>query len=301
MTSPQSPGAGTGPRAIVFMVEAGPASGTEISFASEFRLGRDERGGDLGGDATLSRQHAILRTGPGGITVEDLGSTNGTFVNGSRISGVRQVRPGDTVEVGHSRLRLAQAPDEGPAQRWSPAGDRLGAGRVPGADETGWVPPVAPVAPAADQWVRHPAPGARAPSPVVVSDGREPWAGTVASVERRSDQQGVGQGVVTYQVLAFRLQQFSNSGDRRGLITVEVRGDRLTGDVAAGDQVRVYGRERNGIVQAKRVDNLTTGGTVNSVGHRGRTVAQIIFAIVFIFVALLIITAIFNKGHPFGL
>lgn len=69
MTSPEIPRAGSGHRARVFTIEAGPAAGTEISVADEFRLGRGEQGGDLGGDIALSRHHAVLRAGPGGITI----------------------------------------------------------------------------------------------------------------------------------------------------------------------------------------------------------------------------------------
>jgi hypothetical protein len=133
-----------------------------------------------------------------------------------------------------------------------------------------------------------------------VAGERDRWVGTVASVERRSDQVGAGQTTQVYQVLVFRLQQFSGSGDRRGLITVELRAQQLAGDVAPGDQVRAYGRLKDGIVRAKRVDNITTGGTLGPVKDRVRTVVQVAFAVLVILVAFLIIAGILGGAHPYG-
>ena len=48
----------------------------------------------------VSRQHCRLLVEDGLVTVEDLGSVNGTFLNGQRIRGAELVRPGDTLEVG---------------------------------------------------------------------------------------------------------------------------------------------------------------------------------------------------------
>jgi DNA-binding transcriptional ArsR family regulator len=64
-------------------------------------------------DPSVSRLHAVLeRYGPGWC-VRDLGSHNGTFVNGERVWTDRPLRPGDELRVGHSRLVLrATAPAE---------------------------------------------------------------------------------------------------------------------------------------------------------------------------------------------
>jgi hypothetical protein len=55
-------------------------------------------------DANVSRQHAELRPRGGAWVVSDLGSTNGTRVNGRTIDGPEVVRPGDEIEVGSSLL-----------------------------------------------------------------------------------------------------------------------------------------------------------------------------------------------------
>ena len=84
----------------------GSASGAEIEIDEVFVIGRSAEGhGALGGDAEISREHArVTRSGSGELVIEDLGSTNGTSVNGQRISAPTPIRPGDTVKVGTSTI-----------------------------------------------------------------------------------------------------------------------------------------------------------------------------------------------------
>jgi pSer/pThr/pTyr-binding forkhead associated (FHA) protein len=52
-------------------------------------------------DANVSRRHAEIRPGPHGWTVADLGSTNGTRVNGRAVTGgAHPIAPGDRLELG---------------------------------------------------------------------------------------------------------------------------------------------------------------------------------------------------------
>jgi hypothetical protein len=57
-------------------------------------------------DLNLSRYHAELRTIGRDWYLSDLGSTNGTRVNGEALSGRRKLRPGDIIELGLQRLRF---------------------------------------------------------------------------------------------------------------------------------------------------------------------------------------------------
>jgi len=58
----------------------------------------------------VSRKHAKINTSAGKITIEDLGSTNGTFVNGEKIRHAR-LKEGDRILIGTSILRLVHADD----------------------------------------------------------------------------------------------------------------------------------------------------------------------------------------------
>jgi pSer/pThr/pTyr-binding forkhead associated (FHA) protein len=58
----------------------------------------------LGDDATASHMHAALECFPAGWAVTDLGSSNGTWVNGDRVWGARRLRHGDEIRVGQTRL-----------------------------------------------------------------------------------------------------------------------------------------------------------------------------------------------------
>lgn len=57
-------------------------------------------------DPSVSRHHAVLRPVPGGWEITDLGSTNGTRVNGWRVEGPTPVRSGDTLGLGRTTLRV---------------------------------------------------------------------------------------------------------------------------------------------------------------------------------------------------
>jgi hypothetical protein len=88
---------------------AGPAEGRMFEVPpAGLVLGRTVNGdGRLTGDETLSGTHARLAwTTDGSLVVEDLGSTNGTYVNGDRIGGPWSVSFGDVIAVGRNRLEV---------------------------------------------------------------------------------------------------------------------------------------------------------------------------------------------------
>jgi hypothetical protein len=57
-------------------------------------------------DSNISRQHAEMRQGGGGYVVVDLNSTNGTLVNGVRISGEQRLNDGDIISFGSTHVRF---------------------------------------------------------------------------------------------------------------------------------------------------------------------------------------------------
>ncbi len=86
----------------------GAGAGTTVSFLGDtLLLGRDPQAGVVLDYPMISWHHARLRRTPAGVIVEDLGSTNGTFVNGQRISGAVPVGPDDRISLGSYVFRLA--------------------------------------------------------------------------------------------------------------------------------------------------------------------------------------------------
>ena len=62
----------------------------------------------IDGDEYASTRHARFEPRRDGVYVEDVGSTNGTFVNGIRLTRERRLTPGDVVRVGETDLRFEQ-------------------------------------------------------------------------------------------------------------------------------------------------------------------------------------------------
>jgi pSer/pThr/pTyr-binding forkhead associated (FHA) protein len=93
---------------VELVVTAGTAAGRRLSLEDELVIGRAVAGdGRLSDDHELSRRHARLARDAGGqLTIEDLGSANGTFVNGERLAGRRVLKPGDSVRIGSTSLQL---------------------------------------------------------------------------------------------------------------------------------------------------------------------------------------------------
>lgn len=91
------------------VVKTGPEAGRRIKLNHEVAIGRQD--GDLVlVDPELSRRHAVLRRSGESVVVEDLGSTNGTFVNGERIQSPRTVGPGDELRIGRTMLEIESDP-----------------------------------------------------------------------------------------------------------------------------------------------------------------------------------------------
>lgn len=67
-------------------------------------------------DPSVSRRHLRLEPTPVGVVVEDLGSSNGTMVNGRRITSATVVGPGDTVNFGAASLSVTSATPAPPTQ-----------------------------------------------------------------------------------------------------------------------------------------------------------------------------------------
>ena len=76
-------------------------------------IGRDDGADVLIDNPSVSRRHAEIRLGEGGWEVEDLGSSNGTFIGGTKIRGAHRLGLGDEIGFGKFSIVFGKALGEG--------------------------------------------------------------------------------------------------------------------------------------------------------------------------------------------
>ena len=125
---------------IYLTVNAGTSPvGLSYPDGAEITIGR-EIGNSIAPVAAegLSRRHAKIVSRDGKWTIEDLGSTNGTFVNGKKIDSPAEIKPGDKISCGKFGIAVETLP--------APVADIVP--ELPAAEPQKAVePPPAPVAP----------------------------------------------------------------------------------------------------------------------------------------------------------
>jgi FHA domain len=83
------------------VMRSGPTPGATYPLeGDQLVIGRDSSNAVAINDAEISRKHARLTFQGGKYVIEDLGSTNGTFVNGQRLTGPFVLKSGDVVSFG---------------------------------------------------------------------------------------------------------------------------------------------------------------------------------------------------------
>ena len=102
----REPGAELGRLVVVASPEGEPEEGSSLALDAIATIGRDVNNAIVVEDQFVSAEHAILTFRGRAWYVEDLGSTNGTFVNGAPVTEVMPLGYGDVVQVGQVRLRL---------------------------------------------------------------------------------------------------------------------------------------------------------------------------------------------------
>jgi EmrB/QacA subfamily drug resistance transporter len=95
----------------VLVVTEGAQAGQRFPVASELSIGRADADITLD-DPQISRRHAIVRPVAGAVEIKDVGSANGTFVNGERLVEPWKLVDGDIVRFGRVSLKLEAAPAE---------------------------------------------------------------------------------------------------------------------------------------------------------------------------------------------
>lgn len=92
------------------IMRSGPTPGAAYTLeGDQITIGRDSSNGITINDAEISRRHARLTFQGGKYILEDLGSTNGTFVNGQRLAGPRVLKPGEVVSFGEQIVLVFEA------------------------------------------------------------------------------------------------------------------------------------------------------------------------------------------------
>lgn len=82
----------------------GPSAGTLLEVRSRTVAGRDPSCDMVLPEAGISREHAIFQDDGNTLTVSDIASTNGTFVNGEQIHEPTSLKEGDVVKMGGCEL-----------------------------------------------------------------------------------------------------------------------------------------------------------------------------------------------------
>jgi predicted component of type VI protein secretion system len=97
------------------VMRSGPTPGVIFPLeGDQLIIGRDASNGVAINDAEISRKHSRLSFQGGKYVLEDLGSTNGTFVNGQRLAGPVVLKPGDVVSLGEQIVLMYDAINQDP-------------------------------------------------------------------------------------------------------------------------------------------------------------------------------------------
>ena len=105
----REPGASPGRLVVVESPAGEPEAGRSFDLDAITTLGRDVNNAIVIDDPFASTEHAVLTFRGRSWYVEDLESTNGTYVNGRSVAGVSPLGFGDEVSIGQVRLRLERA------------------------------------------------------------------------------------------------------------------------------------------------------------------------------------------------
>ena len=98
---------GYGPTRLLVVSSPELAQGATIEVSAPLIVGRDAQSGiQLGHDEFASARHARIEPRPEGAWVDDLGSTNGTYVNGSKLKKGRIAKAGDVIRIGATELQV---------------------------------------------------------------------------------------------------------------------------------------------------------------------------------------------------
>src|SRR4051812_33143018 len=183
----------------LIFVEQKPMEGREQSLDPGATIGREGCDVNLM-DPEVSRRHAAIRDQGGSLAIEDLGSTNGTYVNGARITVVTALKAGDEVRLGNTVWALRSNAPAGAGATSVGSAPPAAAAAAPQVTAARAVPtdiqvPSSPPAPEPQATTAQQAPAAAAasaapPAPPAAPPAQQPAqpaAPSAAPVGRRGD------------------------------------------------------------------------------------------------------------------
>ena len=91
---------------VQLVIVDGPNAGREFGLSGAITIGRDPSAGIVLDDPEASRRHASMTLEDDVVTVEDLGSTNGTYIGSQRVTSPVPVALGTSVRLGKTIVEL---------------------------------------------------------------------------------------------------------------------------------------------------------------------------------------------------
>ena len=215
-------------------------------------VGRAETDGVRIDDPEVSRRHARLVHDERGVIVEDLGSTNGTRINGERITGPSPLRDGDVVSFGDVSAVFRSSSPAQPERRGPSAAASDAGGESAG---SGPLEPEAPIGePSAEPRVRQVTPRPSDGIPGHPDSLRPGWSGEI-----RGTVLDVVEPVVNvnpWLVIDIRTDDGATMAVRGWFFWGAIRAPQ----VAEGHHIRVRGRlTRQGYIKPSYIINESTG------------------------------------------
>lgn len=261
------------------VITIGRAPGSTIAFSS---------------DDGVSGRHAELVRSPAGWLLRDVGSTNGTYVNGDRLLSELLLRPGDEIIVGHSRLVVRTNGDVTGSAPATGRASYLDAGEEWSGNHPGEESPLP----------SHPGLSARStpqhatPLPGETHHGSRPERPADQRSRGRAHVRGVARGIQVRRssdddrdVLAFRVDRYDGSGNRLPPVAVQLWAY-SGGQVTEGEEVDVVGDWKRGTVHARKIINISTNAEVHGLSPAVKGGLVVAYSVVILFIATIIVLII---------
>lgn len=121
------------PQTYRLVMQTGPNPGKILDLGpTEVTMGRDTNNEFVVNDSEVSRKHARVSLQGGHYVLEDLGSTNGTFIEGQRLMGPHVLRPGDLILLGENvSMRFEASSFDPDSTMVAPGQNTMAAGGTP--------------------------------------------------------------------------------------------------------------------------------------------------------------------------